>query len=81
MFTLLSRCAVAMRPADTEAANMLEESLDPRPNFEAVLAEVLSAARHAGTPRPESELARLWDDRQADWVNLRNFGHWLERAR
>jgi hypothetical protein len=70
-----------MRAATTEAANMLEESLDPRPNFEAMLAEVLSAARHAGSSQPERDIARLWDDRQGDWVNLRNIGHWLERSR
>jgi hypothetical protein len=60
---------------------MLEESLDPRPNFQAVLAAVMASGRHEPATALTAELARLWDERQGDWANLRDIRHWLERAR
>jgi hypothetical protein len=61
---------------------MIEEALDPRPAPECFArmiganADVIDALR-----LDPGSLARNWNDRESAWGNLRDFRHWIERAR
>jgi hypothetical protein len=61
---------------------MIEDAIDPRPAQEcfAQLIGTNTAILDALRIDPES-LARNWNDRASAWGNLRDFRHWIERAR
>jgi hypothetical protein len=61
---------------------MIEEALDPRPALESF--DRLIGAHPAlleALRRDPDALARNWNDRETAWGNVRDFNHWIERAR
>ncbi len=61
---------------------MIEDALDPHPapeSFDRLIGthpELVNALR-----ADPATLARNWNDRESVWGNLRDFGHWIDRAR
>lgn len=61
---------------------MLEDAIDPRPptdSFERLLGAC--TLLNEALARDPDAIARNWNDRETHWGNLRDFRHWIERAR
>jgi hypothetical protein len=60
---------------------MLDEAIDPRPVAQTFARMIGDPALVDALQRDPDSLARNWNDRQSVWANLRDFRHWIERAR